>query len=220
MRAYEYYNVDFIQVMHGRAPAVCTGIKRALPGHTVFTVQGDGDALAIGLGETLSAAIRGEAITVFLVNNAIYGMTGGQMAPTTHPGMWSTTTPKGRDTTQTGQPTRICELLKEIDNAAYVRRVSAIVSEKETKKGLRWKATPVVDTAKAIVNALRVQQRGGFAFLEILTTCSVNWKMSVLEAKQWGNQHHVKQYPPNLFRDDFGVEGKLAPLVKKPKRIF
>ena len=216
VRAYEYYNVDHIQVMHGRAPAVCTGIKRALPESTVFTVQGDGDALAIGLGETLSAAIRGEPITVFLVNNAIYGMTGGQMAPTTHPGMWSTRTPHGRDVGQTGPPKKICEILREIDNASYVRRVSAIIEEKETRRGPVWRATPVLETAKAIENAFRVQRMGGYAFLEILTTCSVNWKMGILDAKRWGNSHHVKIYPPALYRDDLGVEPKLKPMVPAP----
>lgn len=214
--AYNYYNVDHIQAMHGRAPAICTGIKRVRPHCTVFTVQGDGDALAIGLGETVSAAVRGEPITVFLVNNGIYGMTGGQMAPTTHPGMWSATTPYGRDIEQTGQPTRVCELLKEITNASYVRRVSAIIEEKQTGKGPLWSAKPVVDTAKAIENAFRVQQMGGYAFLEILTTCSVNWKKGVLEAKRWGAKNHVKVFPPALYRDDFGVESKLKRLVPVP----
>lgn len=216
VRAYQYYNVDHIQVMHGRAPAVCTGIKRSRPDCTVFTVQGDGDALAIGLGETLSTAIRGEAITVFLVNNAIYGMTGGQMAPTTHAGMWSTTTPAGRDVRSTGQPTRICELLKEVTNATYVRRVSAILEEKKTRKGTVWSAGNLLDTASAIENAFRVQRLGGYAFVEIITTCAVNWKKGVLDAKRWGTSHHVKAYPPALFRDDYGVEAKLKPLVAAP----
>ena len=213
VRAYQYYNIDHIQSMHGRAPAVCTGIKRARPECTVFTVQGDGDGLAIGMGETISAAIRGEPITVFLVNNAIYGMTGGQMAPTTHTGMWSTTTPAGRDTEQTGQPTHICELLKEITNATYVRRVSAIIEEKKTPQGTLWSAKNVLDTAKAIKNAFKVQRMGGYAFLEILTTCSVNWKKGILEAKRWGVENHVKQFPPMLFRDDFGVETSIDPLI-------
>ncbi len=216
VRAYQYYNVDHIQVMHGRAPAVCTGIKRALPHSTVYTVQGDGDPLAIGLGETLSAAIRGEAITVFLVNKGIYGMTGGQMAPTTHPGMWTTTTPAGRDVVETGQPTMICELLKEIANATYVRRVSAIIEEKETARGAIWSAKSVLETAKAIENAFRVQELGGYAFVEILTTCAINWKKSVLEAKRWALEHHVKMFPPTLYRDDFGVETKLKPVVAAP----
>lgn len=217
VRAYNYYNVDHIQAMHGRAPAVCTGIKRARPDCTVFTVQGDGDALAIGLGETISAAIRGEPITVFLVNNAIYGMTGGQMAPTTHAGMWSTTTPRGRDVLLTGQPTKICDILKEITNASYVRRVSAIIEEKQTKKGPTWSAKNVLDTAKAIENAFRVQQMGGYAFLEILTTCAINWKKGILEAKRWAAENHVKTFPPALFRDDFGVEPKLTPLSATPE---
>ena len=217
VKAYNYYNVDHIQVMHGRAPAVCTGIKRARPDCTVFTVQGDGDALAIGLGETISAAIRGEHITVFLVNNAIYGMTGGQMAPTTHPDMWTTTTPNGRDIDMTGQPTIICDILKEISNATYVRRVSAIIEEKHTEKGIIWSAKNVLDTAKAIESAFKAQQRGGYAFLEILTTCSVNWKKSVLEAKRWGAENHVKMFPPALYRDDFKVESKLKPLISTPE---
>jgi 2-oxoglutarate ferredoxin oxidoreductase subunit beta len=217
VKAYMYYNVDYIQVMHGRAPAVCTGIKRARPDLTVFTVQGDGDALAIGLGETVSAAIRGEPLTIFLVNNGIYGMTGGQMAPTTHPGMWSTTTPYGRDIETTGQMTRICEILKEITNASYVRRVSAIIEEKHNRKGVIWSAGNVLDTAKAIGNAFKVQQMGGYAFVEILTTCAVNWKKGVLEAKRWGNENHAGFFPPALFRDDFGIESKLKPLVSAPE---
>ena len=216
VNGYKYYNVDHIQVMHGRAPAVCTGIKRARPEAVVFTVQGDGDALAIGLGETLSAAIRGEAITVFLVNNAIYGMTGGQMAPTTHPAMWSTTTPYGRDARQTGQPTRICELLKELPGARYVQRVSAIIQERQTKSGAKWVAKPVLDTARAIRNAFLVQLMGGYAFVEILTTCSVNWKKGILEAKRWGAEHHVKLFKPALFRDDFHVDRKWKPLYAAP----
>ena len=217
VRAYQYYNIDHIQAMHGRAPAVCTGIKRARPECTVFTVQGDGDALAIGMGETISAAIRGEAITVFLVNNAIYGMTGGQMAPTTHEGMWSTTTPNGRDIKRTGQPTHICEILKEVTNAAYVRRVSAIIEEKKTRSGTVWSAKNVLDTANAIENAFRVQQKGGYAFLEILSTCSVNWKKGIIEAKRWGTEYHMKRFPLGLFRDDFGVENKLQPMVQAPE---
>lgn len=215
--AYDYYNIDHIQVMHGRAPAVCTGIKRARPDCTVFTVQGDGDALAIGLGETISAAVRGEPITVFLVNNGIYGMTGGQMAPTTHPGMWSTTTPYGRDIEHTGQPTMICEMLKEIANASYVRRVSAIIEEKKTGKGTIWSAKNILTTAKAIEHAFTVQKMGGFAFLEILTTCAVNWKKGVLDSKRWGVENHVRMFPPALYRDDFGIEQKLHPLVPAPE---
>jgi 2-oxoglutarate ferredoxin oxidoreductase subunit beta len=216
VNGFKYYNVDHIQVMHGRAPAVCTGIKRARPDSTVYTVQGDGDALAIGLGETISAALRGEAITVFLVNNAIYGMTGGQMAPTTHSAMWSTTTPYGRDTALTGEPTRICELLKEIPGASYVQRVSAIIEEKKNRLGTTWSAKPVLDTAKAIKNAFRVQNMGGYAFVEILTTCSVNWKKDVLEAKRWGAEHQLQVFPPALFRDDFNVHAKLKPIVPAP----
>jgi 2-oxoglutarate ferredoxin oxidoreductase subunit beta len=217
VRAYQYYNVDYIQAMHGRAPAVCTGIKRALPDRIVYTVQGDGDALAIGLGETISAAIRGEPISVFLVNNAIYGMTGGQMAPTTHDGMWTSTTPTGRDVEKTGQPTMICEMLKEIANATYVQRVSAIINKKTGKKGTRWSAKNVINTYRAIENAFKVQQIGGYAFVEILTTCAVNWKMSVKDAKLWGATYHVKNFPPALFRDDFKVEAKLKPMVETPE---
>jgi 2-oxoglutarate ferredoxin oxidoreductase subunit beta len=216
VKAYQYYNVDHIQVMHGRAPAVCTGIKRIRPECTVFTVQGDGDALAIGLGETISAAIRGEQITVILVNNGIYGMTGGQMAPTTHPDMRSTTTPYGRDIEQTGHPTMICELLKDITNASYIRRVSAIIEEKKTRKGKIWSGKNIIDTSKAIENAFKVQKMGGYAFLEILTTCNINWKKGILDAKRWGAQNHVKMFPPTLYRDDFCVETKLKPLVPTP----
>jgi len=213
VRAYQYYNIDHIQVMHGRAPAVCTGIKRSLPDSVVYTVQGDGDALAIGLGETISAAIRGEPISVFLVNNAIYGMTGGQMAPTTHNGMWTSTTPTGRDVETTGQPILICEMLKEVAKATYVKRVSAIIEEKKSKNGSVWSAKNILNTYRAIESAFKVQLLGGYAFVEILTTCAVNWKMNVIEAKRWGVANHVKNFPPALFRDDFGVELKAKPMV-------
>ena len=131
--------------------------------------------------------------------------------------MWSTTTPYGRDVRQTGQPTKICEILKEITNASYVRRVSAIIEEKQTGKGPVWSAKNVLDTAKAIENAFIVQQRGGYAFLEILTTCAVNWKKGILDAKRRAAENHVKIFPPALFRDDFGVEPKLTPLVAAPE---
>jgi 2-oxoglutarate ferredoxin oxidoreductase subunit beta len=219
VKAYQYFNVDYIQVMHGRAPAVSTGIKRVNPDCIVFTIQGDGDALAIGLGETISAAIRGEPITVFLVNNAIYGMTGGQMAPTTHPQMKTTTTPYGRDVDLTGQPTNICEILKEITNATYVRRVSAIIEERKTKDGTKWSAKNVLSTVQAIENAFKVQQMGGYAFLEILSTCSINWKKGILDSKRWGVKNHVEAFPPALFRDDFGIEDKMNPKVSAPDGI-
>ena len=169
--------------------------------------------MAIGLGETMSAALRGENITVFLVNNAIYGMTGGQMAPTTHPGMKSTTSPYGRDVVETGQPTRVCEMLKEIDKATYVRRVNGIVEEMD--EGI-WSAKNVLEVAEAVKNAFKVQMLGGYAFLEILTSCSINWKMGILDAKRWGIVNQPKQFPPGLFRDDFGVEKDLEPITPMP----
>ena len=202
--AHDYINVDAIQAPHGRAPAVMTGVKRMRPDLLVFSVQGDGDAVSIGLQELFYAAHRGEPITTFLVNNATYGMTGGQMAPTTPEGMVTTTTPFGRDTKYTGPPVDASRLLSQIDGAAYVRRV--VLPIVPLAKSELYSARGSLESAKVIENAFKVQLSGGFSFVEFVSTCSINWKMSVLEAKRYAAEVLAKAFPPGLFKDKFGVE--------------
>lgn len=204
--AHEYINVDAIEAPHGRAPAVMAGVKRVRPDLTVFSIQGDGDAVSIGLLELLYAANRGEPITVFLVNNGIYGMTGGQMAPTTPDRMVTTTTPFGRDVMYTGKPLDASKLLSNIDGAAYVRRISLPIVPLKSE-GL-YSARGPVEGAKVVENAFKVQLLGGFSFVEILSTCSINWKMSILESKRYATNVLSKIFPPGLYKDKFGVEKK------------
>lgn len=205
--AYKYINCDHVQSPHGRAPAIAAGIKRTHPELVVFTVQGDGDGMAIGLSETLYAAIRGEKITQFLVNNAIYGMTGGQMAPTTLANQVTVTTPFGRDTQFTGNPIDISKLISTIDKAAYVRRAVLAITPVETPRGVVYQAKNVLEAKKIVENAFRVQMMGGFAAVEFLSSCSVNWKMPILESKKFVNNEMAKQFPPGIYKDMFGVEG-------------
>jgi len=202
--AHDYLNVDAIQAPHGRAPAVMAGIKRMRPDLTVFAVQGDGDAVSIGLLELINAGVRGEPITIFLVNNAIYGMTGGQMAPTTPAGMVTTTTPRGRDVAFTGTPIDASKLLGGLDGPAYVKRVLLPVTP--TPSPEVFNARGALEGARAVRNAFRVQQMGGFAFVEFVSTCSVNWKMSILESKRYATEVLAKVFPPGLYKDKFGVE--------------
>jgi 2-oxoglutarate ferredoxin oxidoreductase subunit beta len=204
--AYNYLNCDHVVAAHGRAPAVATGLKRVRPDLMVFTVQGDGDAVSIGLLELMYAAKRGTPITVFLVNNGIYGMTGGQMAPTTLQGQVTTTTPYGRSAALTGTEFDTSNLLAGIDGAAYVRRASLVVTELSSSKGKVYTIKNILDAKKAVENAFKVQAMGGFSFVEFLSTCSVNWKMSILEAKRHVNEEVIKKYPLGLFKDTFGVE--------------
>ena len=206
--SYNYFNCDHIQCAHGRAPAVGTGIKRANPNLVVFATQGDGDALAIGMNETIWAAIRGMPLSIFLVNNAIYGMTGGQMAPTTLPKQVTTTTPYGRDITTTGAPVDICKLLATIDNATYVRRVSAIVQPIETRKGTIYSTKNLKQVYTAVENAFKAQLEGKYGFVEILSTCNINWKMPILESKKFGHENMTSTYPLGVYRDDLELEGK------------
>ncbi len=206
--SYNYFNCDHIQCAHGRAPAVGTGIKRANSDLVVFTTQGDGDALAIGMGETVWAAIRGMPLSIFLINNAIYGMTGGQMAPTTLPNQPTTTTPYGRDIEQTGAPLDICKLLATIDNASYVRRVSAIVQPMETRKGTIYSTKNLKQVYTAIENAFKAQLAGKYGFVEILSTCNINWKMPILESKKFGHENLTGTYPLGVYRDDLELEAK------------
>jgi 2-oxoglutarate/2-oxoacid ferredoxin oxidoreductase subunit beta len=204
--AHEYINVDAVQAPHGRAPAVLTGLKRMLPDRLVFSVQGDGDAVSIGLLELLYAANRGEPITIFLVNNAIYGMTGGQMAPTTPAGMVTTTTPHGRDIAQTGRPIDAARLVASLEGPAYVKRVFLPV--RPTASPDLYNARGALEGERAVRNAFEVQQRGGFAFVEFVSTCNINWKMSILESKWYAAEVLAPLYPEGLYRDRFGVEAR------------
>ncbi len=202
--AHDYLNVDAVQAAHGRAPAVMAGIKRVRPDLTTFAVQGDGDAVAIGLQELIYAATRAEPITIFLVNNAIYGMTGGQMAPTTPEGMVTTTTPEGRDTLYTGTPIDASKLLGSLDGPSYVKRVFLPVAPLKSRD--LYSAAGPLEGARSVVNAFKVQLAGGFSFVEFISTCSVNWKMSILDSKKYAAEVLTKVYPPGLFKDKMGVE--------------
>jgi len=204
--AYNYLNCDHIVAAHGRAPAVANGLKRVHPELTVFTVQGDGDAASIGLLELIYAAKRATPITVFLVNNAIYGMTGGQMAPTTLEGQVTTTTPFGRDAHLTGTELDASKLVATLDGAAYVKRVSLAVQEISSSRGKVYTIRNLLDAKKSVENAFKVQALGGFAFVELLSTCSINWKLPILEAKRFVNETVVKKYPLGLYKDTLGVE--------------
>ncbi len=202
--AHEYLNVDAVQAAHGRAPAVMTGIKRVRPDLVVFAVQGDGDAVSIGLQELIYSANRGEPITVFLVNNAIYGMTGGQMAPTTPEGMVTTTTPEGRDTAYTGQPLDASKLIAQLEGASYVKRVFLPVTPIKSRD--LYSAAGSLEGARTVANAFKVQMAGGFSFVEFVSTCSINWKMSVLDSKKYAWDVLAKVFPPGLYKDKLGVE--------------
>lgn len=182
--AYNYINTDFVEAAHGRAPAMATGIKRLLPDRIVFTYQGDGDLAAIGTAEIVHAAARGENITVIFINNANFGMTGGQMAPTTLPGMKTTSSPNGRDVETMGYPIRVAEMLATLDGAGYIVRRSL-----HDPKNIRM-------AKKAIRTAFEVQERGlGFSMVELLSTCSTNWGMTPVESLKWLEDHMVPYYP-------------------------
>ena len=188
--AYEYFNFDMFEAAHGRAPAVATGAKRARPGCIVFTYQGDGDLASIGGNEILHTANRGEKITVIFINNAIYGMTGGQMAPTTMPGQRTTTSPFGRDTEDTGHPIRVAELLATLGTPAYIARGS-VHDSKHTQK-----------TKRLIKKAFRYQAENRcFTFVEILSTCPTNWGLSPVEASDWLEKNMMPYYPLGVIKD-------------------
>lgn len=179
-----YFNFDVLQAAHGRAPAVATGVKRVLPDNLVFTYQGDGDLASIGMAETIHAAIRGEKITIIFVNNACYGMTGGQMAPTTLPDQKTTTTPAGRDTKQTGFPVLMPEMLATLKGAVYLSRVSV------------HNPAHVVRAKKAIKKAFTVQKQGlGFSLVEIVSICPTNWKKTPLQSLEWLENNMLSYYP-------------------------
>lgn len=187
--AYEYFDLDFAEASHGRAPAMATGIKRLLPDRVVFTYQGDGDLAAIGTAEIIHAAARGETLTAIFINNAIYGMTGGQMAPTTLPGQPTTSSPAGRDPEFTGMPLDMTRLIAELPGAAYVARRS-LHSVKEINRA-----------KKALRQAFQAQLSGdGFALVELLGNCPTNWGMTPAESIAWVEEHMLPAYPPGDFK--------------------
>ena len=194
--AYDYFDVDFVQAPHGRAPAVATGVKRADPeNNIVFTYQGDGDLAAIGTAETVHAAARRENITIIFVNNAIYGMTGGQMAPTTLPGQVTQTSPYGRDVETVGYPVKVCELLSQVDGAACLERV-AVNSPANIKKA-----------KKAIKKAFQNQIEGkGFSLIEVVSTCPTNWGMTPVKALEWLEENMLPYYPLGVYKDIYAEE--------------
>ena len=186
---YDYFDCDMFQGSHGRAPAVATGIKRVLPDRVVFTYQGDGDLAAIGTGEIVHTAARGENVTVIFVNNAIYAMTGGQMAPTTLLGQKTTTTPYGRSSEINGQPIRMSEMLSTLDGSAYIAR-AALNTPKNIKQA-----------KKAIKKAFQVQMAGqGFTMVELLSSCPTNWGLSPIEAMKWLEENMIPYYPLGEYK--------------------
>lgn len=189
--SYHYLNCDMTQAAHGRAPAVATGLKRVLPkNRLVFTYQGDGDLASIGIGEIVHAAARGENITVIFVNNAIYGMTGGQMAPTSLIGQKTATTPEGRSIQTAGLPIRVSEMLATLEGATYVERTST------------HDVPNVIKTKRAIKKAFQHQQENkGFSLVEILSTCPTNWGLSAEESMQWVKDHMIPYYPLGVMKD-------------------
>lgn len=199
--AYDYFEVDACVAAHGRAPAMATGIKRLRPDNIVVTYQGDGDLASIGAAEILHAAARGENITTIFINNAVYGMTGGQMAPTTLLGMRTTTTPFGRDARQAGYPIRVVELLNTLRGPAYLARVAL--------------AGPgnIHRAKKAIRRAFQTQVEGkGFSLVEVLSTCPVTWGLPPVEAVRWLEEHMLPEFPLGEFRTPEPREAVLMPL--------
>ena len=188
--AYDYFTVDMVEAAHGRAPAVATGVKRSDPSKIVFTYQGDGDLASIGMCETVHSAARGENITIIFINNAIYGMTGGQMAPTSLPGQVTQTSPYGRNTETQGFPIRVCELLSELDGPAYLARVT-VNNVKNVK-----------NAKKAIKRAFENQINGkGFSLVEVVSACPTNWGMTPKQALEWVESDMLPYYPLGVFKD-------------------
>ena len=188
--AYNYFNCDMIEAPHGRAPAVATGVKRANPDLTVFTYQGDGDLAAIGTAETVHVGARGENITIIFVNNAIYGMTGGQMAPTTLLGQVSTTSPYGRIKEIQGNPIRVCEMVSTLDGVAYAERVSV-------------DCVPNIRKAKAAIKKGFEMQKNkkGLSIIEVLSTCPTNWGLSPEKSLEWLRENMMAHYPLGVYKD-------------------
>ncbi len=191
--AYDYFNCDMQEAAHGRAPAVATGIKRVLPDNVVFTYQGDGDLASIGTAEIIHAAHRGEKFTTIFVNNAIYGMTGGQMAPTTLIGQKATTAPLGRTVEHSGMPLKVSEMMSTIHGAAFVERTTV-----HNAAGIR-------KTKKAIKAAFECQLRGeGFSIVEILSTCPTNWGINPVDSLKWLEENMIPYYPLGNYRKPEG----------------
>ena len=188
--AYNYFACDMVEAAHGRAPAVATGIKRSLPENVVFTYQGDGDLASIGMAETVHAATRNENITVIFVNNAIYGMTGGQMAPTSLPGQVTQTSPYGRDVKTAGYPVKVAELLSALDGPAYIARVAV-----NNVKNVR-------SAKKIIQQAFQNQIDGlGFSLVEVVSACPTNWGMTPQKALQWIDEKMIPYYPLGVYKN-------------------
>ena len=194
--AYNYFTFDFQEAAHGRAPAMATGIKRVRPDLVVFTYQGDGDLASIGMGEIIHAANRGEKFTTVFINNAVYGMTGGQMAPTTMPGQRTTTSPFGRDVKDVGMPIKVAELLSALQTPAYITRQSVI------------KPKYIVKAKKAIKTAFEYQlERRCFSFVELVSTCPTNWGLTPVEAVKWAEETLIPYYPLGEFKTPDQAKG-------------
>ncbi len=194
--AYRYFEIDGVVAAHGRAPAMATGLKRVQPESTVVTYQGDGDLISIGMAEIMHVAARGEKITTIFVNNAIYGMTGGQMAPTSLPGQKTTSSPFGRDVVATGAPLRMSEIIAQTDGAAYVVRRSL------------HNVANIRKAKKAIKTAIKVQMAGlGFSMVELLSTCPTNWGITPQESLEWVEECMVPQFPIGDYKVIDDVKG-------------
>lgn len=195
--AYNYFACDMVEAAHGRAPAVATGVKRAEPDNIVFTYQGDGDLASIGMAETVHAATRNENITVIFVNNAIYGMTGGQMAPTSLPGQVTQTSPYGRDVSLCGYPVKVCEMLSQLDGAEYIERVAVnnVKNVKNAKRAIK----------KAFQNQI---DKKGFSLVEVVSSCPTNWGMTPQKALEWLEENMIPYYPLGVYKDRSAKEEK------------
>ena len=188
--AYDYFTCDMVEAAHGRAPAVATGLKRALPENIIFTYQGDGDLASIGMAETVHAATRNENITIIFVNNAIYGMTGGQMAPTSLPGQVTQTSPYGRDVNTAGYPVKVSELLSSLDGPEYIERVAV-----NNVKNVR-------NAKKAILKAFKNQIEGkGFSLVDVVSSCPTSWGMTPSKALEWVDEKMIPYYPLGVYKD-------------------
>ncbi|MBE7092375.1 MAG: 2-oxoglutarate oxidoreductase [Clostridiales bacterium] len=188
--AYDYFACDMVEAAHGRAPAIATGLKRSMPENIIFTYQGDGDLASIGMAETVHAATRNENITIIFVNNAIYGMTGGQMAPTSLPGQVTQTSPYGRDINNQGFPIKVSELLSSLDGPEYIERVAV-----NNVKNVR-------NAKKAILKAFKNQVEGkGFSLIEVVSSCPTNWGMTPSNALKWLEENMIPYYPLGVYKD-------------------
>lgn len=188
--AYDFFGCDMIEAAHGRAPAVATAVKRVHPDGVVFAYQGDGDLASIGMAETVHAATRGENITIIFINNAIYGMTGGQMAPTSLPNQVTQTSPYGRDVATAGYPVRVCEMLSTLDGVAYLERVTV-----DTPKNVR-------KAKKALKKAFKNQVDGvGYSLIEVVSTCPTNWGLTPQDAFSWMRENMLPYYPLGVYKD-------------------